>query len=120
MAIVQLEGLGQLKKKIHLIGTRTRELPARSMVPQLTTLPRTPTNIVWDPKIHCRVHKSSTDPNPEPHNPAHTTPNCFSKIHFNIIFPPTSRFPSGLVPSGFPTKNLYTFVFHPLVLHILN
>jgi hypothetical protein len=30
---VRLEGLGQLKK-IHLIGTRTRDLPACSIVPQ--------------------------------------------------------------------------------------
>jgi hypothetical protein len=37
---VRLEGLGQLKKKIHLIGTRTRELPACSTVPQATALPR--------------------------------------------------------------------------------
>jgi hypothetical protein len=38
-AVVLLEGLGQLKK-IHLIGTRPRDLPACSMVPQPTTLPR--------------------------------------------------------------------------------
>jgi hypothetical protein len=31
-AIVRLEGLGELKK-IHLIGTRTRDLPACSIVP---------------------------------------------------------------------------------------
>jgi hypothetical protein len=41
MAIVRLEGLGQLKK-IHLIGTRTRDLPLCSIVPQPTTLPRAP------------------------------------------------------------------------------
>jgi hypothetical protein len=35
---VRLEGLGQLKK-IHLIGTRTCDLPACSIVPQPTTLP---------------------------------------------------------------------------------
>jgi hypothetical protein len=38
---VRLEGLGQLKK-IHLMGTRTRDLPACSIVPQPTTLPRAP------------------------------------------------------------------------------
>jgi hypothetical protein len=38
-AITWLEGLGKLKK-IHLIGTRTRNLPACSIVPQPTTLPR--------------------------------------------------------------------------------
>jgi hypothetical protein len=36
---VRLEGLGQLKK-IHLIGIRTRDLAACSIVPQPTTLPR--------------------------------------------------------------------------------
>jgi hypothetical protein len=39
---VRLEGLGQLKK-ILLIGTRARDLPACSIVPQPTTLPRAPT-----------------------------------------------------------------------------
>jgi hypothetical protein len=34
---VRLEGLGQLGKKIHLIGTRTRDLLACSIVPQPTT-----------------------------------------------------------------------------------
>jgi hypothetical protein len=38
-AIVRLEGLGKLKK-IHLIGTRTCDLPVCSIVPQLTTLLR--------------------------------------------------------------------------------
>jgi hypothetical protein len=44
--MVRLEGLGQLKKKIHLIGTRTRDLPAYSIVPQQSTLPRAPSNII--------------------------------------------------------------------------
>jgi hypothetical protein len=38
---VRLEGLGKLKK-IHLIGTRTRDVSACSIVPQSTTLPRAP------------------------------------------------------------------------------
>jgi hypothetical protein len=41
MTIVRLEGLDQLKI-VHLIGTRTRDLPACSIVPQPTTLPRAP------------------------------------------------------------------------------
>jgi hypothetical protein len=41
-ATVRLEGLGQLKKKIHLIGTQTSDLPACSIVPQPNTLPRAP------------------------------------------------------------------------------
>jgi hypothetical protein len=42
MAIVRLEGLGQLKKFYDIIGNRTRDLPACSMVSELTTLPRAP------------------------------------------------------------------------------
>jgi hypothetical protein len=37
---VLLEVLVKLKKKIHLIGIRIRYLPACSIVPQPTTLPR--------------------------------------------------------------------------------
>jgi hypothetical protein len=32
--LVQLEVLGNLREFIHLIGSRTRELPARSIVPE--------------------------------------------------------------------------------------
>jgi hypothetical protein len=39
-AIVLLEGLGQLKKSKNLIGNWNRDLPACSIVPQRTTLPR--------------------------------------------------------------------------------
>jgi hypothetical protein len=39
--IMWLEGLSQLKKSYDLIGYRTRDLPASSIMPQPTTLPRT-------------------------------------------------------------------------------
>jgi hypothetical protein len=39
-AVVRLEGLGKLKKSTSS-GIRSRELPACSVVPQPTTLPRT-------------------------------------------------------------------------------
>jgi hypothetical protein len=39
---LRLEKLGQLKKSNYLIGTRTRDLPACSIVPHPTTLPRAP------------------------------------------------------------------------------
>jgi hypothetical protein len=41
-AIVRLEGLGKLKTKSTSFGTRTGDLPACSIVPQPTTLPRAP------------------------------------------------------------------------------
>jgi hypothetical protein len=37
---MQLEGLGNLKKSSDLIRTRTCDLPACSLVPQRTMLPR--------------------------------------------------------------------------------
>jgi hypothetical protein len=37
-----LEGLGQLKKSNDLIGIRSRDLPACSIVSQPTTIPRAP------------------------------------------------------------------------------
>jgi hypothetical protein len=39
---VQLEGLGKFKTPNDLIRTLTRDLPARSIVPQPTMLPRGP------------------------------------------------------------------------------
>jgi hypothetical protein len=39
---VRLEGLEQLKKTNDLIGNRTHDLPACSIVPQPTTVPRAP------------------------------------------------------------------------------
>jgi hypothetical protein len=39
---VRLEGLAQLKKPGDLIRNRTRDLPACSIVPQPTMLPRAP------------------------------------------------------------------------------
>jgi hypothetical protein len=44
---VQLEGLGKLKKSTSS-GTQTGDLPACSIVPQPTTLPRAPENTCSD------------------------------------------------------------------------
>jgi hypothetical protein len=66
-------------------------------------------SILWNPKVHYRVHKSP----PlvlilSQIDPIHTIPSYLSKIHFNIVRPPTSCLPSGLFPSGIPTNIIVT------------
>jgi hypothetical protein len=55
---VRPEGLGELKKKLNvLIRSRTRDLPACSILPEPTTLPRAPISIlinkyIYDVSLH--------------------------------------------------------------------
>jgi len=72
-------------------------------------------HILWNAGVHYSSQNSL------PHvcifsqiNPVHVLPSYLFKIHFNIISHLCQGPPSGLFPSDFPTKTLYTFLLSPI------
>jgi hypothetical protein len=71
--------------------------------------------VLWNSKVHYRIHRS---PPPVPilsHiNPGHAIPYHFFKIHLILSSHQRLGLPSGLIPSGLPTKTLYAPLPSPI------
>jgi hypothetical protein len=66
------------------------------------------------PKVHYRFHKCCPPvPITNQTNPVHTTYPISTRSILMIYTHLSLDLPSGLFPSGFPSNNLYTFLFSP-------
>jgi hypothetical protein len=70
--------------------------------------------LLWNPKVHYRVHNSPSlvlilrYSQSAPFNPIFIRSIIILPYHLRL------GLPSGLFPSGFPTKILYTFLISPI------
>jgi len=74
--------------------------------------------ILWNRKVHDRFHKRTSPVTILSQlDRIHTPTSHFLRIIFALLPYLCHFLPSGLLPSSFPTKTLYTPLLYPYVLH---
>ena len=73
------------------------------------------TRILWNLNVHYHIHKCPPlVPILSKLDPVHIPTSYFLKIHLNMSSHLRLGLPSGLFPSAFPTKTLYTRLLSPI------
>jgi len=99
--MLKLADLGQLPNSNSMEQSPSREAKCFSASQEV---PR----ILWNPKVHCHIHKSPLPLSLLSHiNPVHAL-HLTSVRSILLFFHIRLGLQSGLFPSGYPTKTLYT------------
>jgi hypothetical protein len=94
---------------LEILVTKCIAEEAQKLQKLITLVGQEISGLLWYQKAHRVQKRPSLDPILSHKNPVHILQPSFSKIHFNIVIPFMSSFPSGFFSSGFQTEILYTF-----------